>query len=381
MDEIKVKARDSRLLVVTVLQKIFGYSIFLMLIYCFITYREDINMLNFYRIMSYFDTDASVSENFTGYTFEVGIDSVHAPFGGGLVVLNKDSLKIINAAGLEDLSEQLKYSSPQLITGDKRIVAYDKGGNEISIFGSYALLKQLVEENPVLWCNMNKQGDLLVLLEESGYKGSVKLYSEDSKQKFQWSSSEYYIISGCINSDGETISLLCTGGNPRKTFIRTYNIHNEEPLYEIDLGSAIFYSMEYDNNDMLSVIMENGLCSYDENGKEIYSYDYSAGALRCYSHNNGEMPLLSLVTPSGKYKAVCVNNGEVVSGFETDEEINGLFYETGTLSVLTNENAILYDSVSDSLTTYNVISGKSISKRVDGSYLIIFSDRAEVLGK
>ena len=161
MYEVKVKARDSRLTTVAVLQKIFGYSIFLMLIYCFITYREDINMLNFYRIMSYFDTDTSVSENFTGYTFEVGIDSVHSPFGGGLVVLNKDSLKIINAAGLEDLSEQLKYSSPQLMTGDKRIIAYDKGGNEISIFGSYALLKQITEEYPVTWCNMNRQGDLL----------------------------------------------------------------------------------------------------------------------------------------------------------------------------------------------------------------------------
>ncbi|MBQ7087633.1 MAG: hypothetical protein IJM96_09190, partial [Clostridia bacterium] len=66
MDEVKIKARDNRLTVVAVLRKIFGYSIFLMLIYCFITYREDINMLNFYRIMSYFDTDTSVSENFTG---------------------------------------------------------------------------------------------------------------------------------------------------------------------------------------------------------------------------------------------------------------------------------------------------------------------------
>ncbi|MBE6988518.1 MAG: hypothetical protein E7432_07085 [Ruminococcaceae bacterium] len=381
MDEVKIKARDNRLTVVAVLRKIFGYSIFLMLIYCFITYREDINMLNFYRIMSYFDTDTSVSENFTGYTFEVGIDSVHSPFGGGLVVLNKDSLKIINAAGLEDLSEQLKYSSPQLLTGDKRIIAYDKGGNEISIFGSYALLKQLQEENPVLWCNINKQGDLLVLFEEPGYKGSVKLYSEDSKQQFQWSSSEYYIISGCINNSGEKLSLLCVGGENRRTFIRTYNIHNEEPLFEIDLGETIFYSMEYDNNDNLSVITENGLYTYDKNGQETSAYTYSAGSLSCYSHENGEMPLLSIVTGSGKYKAVLVNDGEELHSFETDEEINGLFYETGTLSALTNENAYLYETSDGSKTTYSVYAAKSISKRIDGSYLVIFSDRAEVLGK
>lgn len=381
MDEVKIKARDNRLTVVAVLRKIFGYSIFLMLIYCFVTYREDINMLNFYRIMSYFDTDTSVSENFTGYTFEVGIDSVHSPFGGGLVVLNKDSLKIINAAGLEDLSEQLKYSSPQLLTGDKRIIAYDKGGNEISIFGSYALLKQLQEENPVLWCNMNKQGDLLVLFEEPGYKGSVKLYSEDSKQQFQWSSSEYYIISGCINSNGEKLSLLCVGGENRRTFIRTYNIHNEEPLHEIDLGEAIFYSMEYDNNDNLSVITENGLYTYDKNGQETSAYTYSVGSLSCYSHENGEMPLLSLTHGSGKYKAVLINDGEELHSFETDEEITGLFYETGTLSALTNEYAYLYETSDGSKTTYSVYSAKSISKRIDGSYLVIFSDRAEVLGK
>ena len=381
MDEVKVKARDSRLTTVAVLQKIFGYSIFLMLIYCFITYREDINMLNFYRIMSYFDTDTSVSENFTGYTFEVGIDSVHSPFGGGLVVLNKDSLKIINAAGLEDLSEQLKYSSPQLMTGDKRIIAYDKGGNEISIFGSYALLKQITEEYPVTWCNMNRQGDLLVLLSEPGYRGSVKLYSEDSKQQFQWSSSEYYIISGCINSDGETLSLLCVGGENRRTFIRTYNIHNEEPLYEIDLGDSIFYSMEYDNTNQLSVITDSALTVYDKNGQEVSCYSYSVGSLNSFTHNSGEMPLLSLMSGSGKYKAVIISGGEELHSFSVDEEINSLFYETGTFAALTNENAYLYETADSSLTSYSVYSAKSITKRVDGSYLVIYSDRAEVIGK
>lgn len=381
MDEVKIKARDNRLTVVAVLRKIFGYSIFLMLIYCFVTYREDINMLNFYRIMSYFDTDTSVSENFTGYTFEVGIDSVHSPFGGGLVVLNKDSLKIINAAGLEDLSEQLKYSSPQLMTGDDRIIAYDKGGNEISIFGSYALLKQITEENPILWCNMNKNGDLLVLTEEPGYKGSVKLYSEDYKQQFQWSSSEYYIISGCINSNGDTISLLCTGGEQRKTFIRTYNIHTEQPLYDIELGNSILYSMEYDNTDQLSVITDKGLYTYDKNGQESAVYSYSAGSLSSFSHKNGENPLLSIMTSSDKYKAVIIEGDEELHSFSTDKEINSLFYETGTFSALTDENAFLYETSDGSLHTYSVYSAKSISKRVDGSYLVIFSDRAEVLGK
>jgi len=93
------------------------------------------------------------------------------------------------------------------------------------------------------------------------------------------------------------------------------------------------------------------------------------------------MPLLSIVTGSGKYKAVLVNDGEELHSFETDEEINGLFYETGTLSALTNENAYLYETSDGSKTTYSVYAAKSISKRIDGSYLVIFSDRAEVLGK
>ena len=120
---------------------------------------------------------------------------------------------------------------------------------------------------------------------------------------------------------------------------------------------------------------------YDKNGQEVSSYSYPDGSLNRYSHNNGEMPLLSLMTGSGKYKAVIIADGEELHSFTTDEEINSLFYETGTLAALTNENAYLYDTSDSSLTSYNVYSAKSITKRVDGSYLVIFSDRAEVIGK
>lgn len=382
MDEVKVKEKDNRLTFVAVLRKIFGYSIFLMLIYCVVTFREDLNMLNFYRIMSYFDTDTSVSSNFTSYTFEVGIDSVHAPFNGGLVVLNKDSLKIINAAGIEDLSEQLKYKNPQLLTGDKRIVAYDKGGNEISIFGSYALLKQITEENPILWCSINARGDLLVLMEESGYKGSVKLYSEDAKQRFQWSSSEYHIISGCLDESGENLSLLCIGGNDGiKTFIRTYNIHEDQPSYDIDLSGSVLYSMEYDNNGKLSLILNDGVHTYDKNGQPVCEYSFADGSLICYNHSAGKNPVLAFKSESGDYKAVLLDNCKETASFAVKDSINSVFYESGTLLALTNENAYIYNSSSDALEQYGVYAGKSISKRVDGNYLIIFADRAEVLKK
>ena len=166
-------SKDYRLIVVTILRKIFGYSIFLMLIYCFFAYREDINMVNFYRIMSYFDTDTSKIQGFEGYRFEVGIDNTFEPFSGGLVVLNKDSLKLVNPAGLEDLSVQLKYKNPKLLTHGKRIIAYGKDENKLSVFGSYALLKEIKTEFPILSCNMNKNGDFLVIFDEPGYKGSI----------------------------------------------------------------------------------------------------------------------------------------------------------------------------------------------------------------
>lgn len=379
---IRNNEKDYRLTVVTVFRKLFGYSIFLMLIYCLFAYRDELNMVNLSRILSYFDTDVSITEDFKGYTFEVGIDSVYSPFNGGLALLNRDSLKLINAAGKEDLSVQLKYSNPQLITVDSRILAYDKGGKGLSLCGKYALLKKITTESEILWCSMNKNGDFLVLFDELGYKGSVQVFSSDIKEQFKWSSSEYYILSGCINTKGSGFSLLCLGGKEKsKSIIRTYSLSKEQPIYELEVSDKIVYSMEYDNNNNLVLICDTGVYTYDDSGKQIGVYSYGTSSLKTFSHKNAQAPALALTSGSDKTAVTVINKDSRAAEFKCENDISSIYYDGEIISALTNDKVHIYDMNTKELSTYNAFGAKGISKRNDGSYLAIFSDRAEILTK
>lgn len=379
MDEkVKSPALDYRAVFVVVLRKIVGYSIFFMLIYCFFIFREDINMLNFYRIVSYFDTDAESIQNFTSYEFESGIENTSATFAGGLVVLNRDSLKIINAAGIEDLSVQLKYENPRLVTGDRRVLAYDMGGNKFSIFGSYALLKQYETASPIINCDMNNNGDIIVIYDESGYKGSVQVFSSDLKEKFQWSTSEYYILSGCINENGNNFSIICMDSSTGEPLLRTYSVKNSVPIYEVSLGERIVYSLKYNSDGTLWLICSDGVYTYDSKGKETAVYSYETGDLKCFEHRFGTPPVAA-ISQSGGSKIVSFDSDGSETYREGPSDIKYVCSGQGMTAAISANKVYIYDQDETNAKIYDAYAALSVSKRSDGSYLAIFGDRAELL--
>lgn len=378
-----IDKKDFRLTLVAVLQKIVGYTIFLFLVFCFWQYREMFSMVNIYRVISYFDMDiSSESGAFLGYSFEVGVDSMTEPYGNGLAVLSKEGLKLINAAGVEDLSVQIKLNNPALSLAGRRILVYDKGGKNYSIIGSYSLLKSEETPHNILWGEINANGSYMLITDEAGYKGVVTIYSSSAKEQYKWLTSEYYTIMGCINEKGNQFVVYCIGGSGEtpQSIIRGYALNKDEPIFDIDVAGRTLYSLEYNQQGQLTAIFDDGLCVYDAAGRLVSQTAYTSGDLQCFLNTDNQSPLVALSAGGGKSTILLYDNKESNRvTFETDTAIRSLSQGYGIITALSDEYLYTYHIQSKELTKTAVSNSRGASVRPDGNILMIYGDKAEIL--
>lgn len=371
---------DRRLIGVRILRKLCGFCLLLTIAVSVWQYREDINMVNFYRIASYFGSMTDMAEGFKGYNFEVGIDSVHDSFSSGIAVLNRDTFKIINAAGNEDLSVQLKYKNPKMSLSDKRVLTYDLGGKNYSIFGSYSQLGAQTMGSPILYTTINDNGDYLIITDEIDYRGGVYIYNSSLKEQYKWATSEYYVILGAINKKASNFSVMCMKetDSGTQTIINSFSVNEEAPVFQKDITGKILYSMEYDSADNLVLICSDGMTAYDRQGTEVYSVQYSTGELVGFSQQVCENPIIALKSTNGWDVSKIDNAGKKTDTFSGSGNLRSLSY-AGKISVaLVGDGFFVHDIVSGDISTNMAYGAKKATARVDGSVMVTYADKVEI---
>ena len=79
--------------------------------------------------------------------------------GGGLAVLNRDTLKYLNVAGSEDMEVQLGYSvNPQFLPPAKLLLCYDRGSNSLCVANTYKVIFNKAMSSPIISASMGQNG-------------------------------------------------------------------------------------------------------------------------------------------------------------------------------------------------------------------------------
>ena len=98
------------------------------------------------------------SDSYSRIAFEPDSDNVYALFGDSLAVINKGNFKIYSSNGTEQLALQLSYSRPALCVGDDQIIAYDRGGTNLTVTSRFALIGTLDISGAIISVEMNENG-------------------------------------------------------------------------------------------------------------------------------------------------------------------------------------------------------------------------------
>lgn len=354
------------------------------MLYCIFTYHEQFTIANLKQLVSNFSS-APASGEFAGYSFETGTDSVYDDFGSGLAVLSSDTLSFVSSRGREEISAQLKYSAPAMSVCRDNMIAFDRGGKGICVTNRVAALWQKELESDVLSADINSSGAYCIVTDEQGYRAAVTLFDNNHNEKFKWMTSEFYIARAAVSPDTHRIATLCMRekDGARNSSIRIFSTGNEEPLHNIDIGGITVYSMEYYANGSLMLVTDSGVLVYGNDGELECKFEYAKGSLITFCHRAEELPCVAIETGDSvtRSRVVIVSeDAEAVVDTKFTQAVRSVSNNASMAAVLLADSAAVIDAKDDGeAKTVENVNARDIIMRSDGSVMLIYADRAELM--
>lgn len=356
-----------------------------LLVVMFAAYRDGTGFDILRRYLHYGSQERVGGE--TVYHYDASSKNRFAALGEYLVVLSDASLAVLDSEGKDVWSTPVTMTSPALVSGGGRAVAYDVGGTSLYVVDQTGLLLELTasEEEPYISATLNKNGELAVTAQKRGYKGSVKVYdrSLEPEPAFEFHSSQRFVLDGYILGDKLAAVTL---GQENGVFVSNIVLYDtgvtvEEPAADYSISGGLAAAIG-EQEGRLVTVSDTSLTFASAAGEITGRYSYSGSYLREYDlGGTGFAALLLNRYRSGSVgRLVTVDkDGEELGSLDVREEVLSISACGRYLAVLYADHLSVYNQ---DLQTYATLQGTGDTRgalmRSDGTVLLLSAGSASL---
>lgn len=372
--------QDKRLAVTGALYSLALIGMLACVVFGIVRYHESLRPENLSRLASYAKAASTMTDPFTHYDFEAGLNTVYEPFGAGLAVASGDTYSFVSGLGDSSYSIQLRYNDPAIRVSRDYVLLYDRNGTGFCVANGYAEYLNENTDSPILTAAMNQKGDFALVTDQTGYRSAVTVYDSRQRLLCQWLTAQYYVMTASVSPDGEHFAALCLGQNGMALATRVlyFAIGEEQPAWTVDLGEKQVYSITHDKSGGLVIVCDDGVARYQD-GQCTASLDFDR-SLRLFSAVEGSDVLLAFEDGSRGTFVQVLGNGlsPLWSGSYTGLP-RAIDCRGGTFALLMTDRLETVRYVGETIVRdTRVLSGpRDVAVSPEGDPILFYSDRAE----
>lgn len=375
--------QDKRLAVTGALYSLALIGMLACVVFGIVRYHESLRPENLSRLAAYVKAAGTMTDPFTRYDFEAGLNTVYEPFGSGLAVASGDTYSFVSGLGDSSYSIQLRYNDPAIRVSEDYVLLYDRNGTGLCVANGYAEYLNTHTDSPILTASMNQNGDFALVTDQTGYRSAVTVYDSRQRLLCQWLTSQYYVMAASVSPDGQHFAALCLGQNGMELTTRVlyFDIGKEAPVWTVELGERQVYSMTHDKSGGLVIVCDDGVARYlDGQSTGRLAFDRS---LRLLSAQEGGDVLLAFDTGSAGSRGTFIQ----VLGDGLSSLWSGSFSGVpramdcrgGTVALLMADRLESVRYVGETIVrdTLEIAGPRDVAVSPEGDPILFYSDRAE----
>lgn len=248
------------------------------------------------------ENESETVSPYSRIAFEPDSDNVYALLGENLVVMNKGNFKIYDTDGAELLSLQLSYSRPALCTTNERVIAYDRGGTNLTIAGQDGLIDSLELPGAIISVEMNREGLFAVTHEDERYRAVVSVYDSRQNLVYQWQTSEYYVLRAALSPDGTSMTAIAYTQHDGNFVSRIFFFdlsRSDDYRATADIEGTIVTNLYYISDEVVCLVGDDRTIVMDVDGNQCYEYEYGNDMIKTGAAAEGYVVLSMLDRTSG----------------------------------------------------------------------------------
>lgn len=317
------------------------------------------------------------------YRYAVEKSAVFTSLDGSLIMASDGQISVLGEDGARSLPHAGEVLARGRVYGGRRAVAYDIGGTEIYVLDSHGLVRQLTCGGEILAVTANEGGMLAATVNKSGYKAAVEVYDAKGSMTFEFDSSDRFIMTAAVTSDGQAPRRRHDGAGGRRyrSSIVFYKLTSETPAATCTLEGGAVYDIGHVGS-RLCAVSEDALHFLSSGGKETASYSFGGKYLRrCSLSGDGYAALLLGDYKSGSQAVLATvsSAGSEIARLEISSEVLGISAAGRYIAVLYSDRLTIYDkNWNEHATLEGVSTARQVLMRADGSAVLAGSASASL---
>lgn len=264
--------------------------------------RDKYNLDALKRWMAQRDVQTGENGQAEPLTHSGGEGSSFALLSDGVLMTSKAGIHYYDFSGEQYAEQVVTMEHPVLTASSTAGVAYDAGGQSVSVYknGQEAFALTLEGDADVLSARINENGFLAVTAQESGYKGAVTVYNSSFERVFRLNRSSTFVVDAAVSPDNKTAAVVTMGqsGGSFESALLIHPLDKEEELARVSLGNAAVLDLDYENGQIW-VLCEDCLQVVSTEDWSVKSYSFDSSYLKGCSLGGDGFALVLL----GRYRA------------------------------------------------------------------------------
>lgn len=348
-----------------------------------VAFRDSLNVDSVKRWFTYRSLIRGDSGRAESFPYDGELTDTFAVLDGDLLVCSRNAISLYSGSGTQYINQSVSMENPVVSTNGTLAVVYDAGGSSLYVLGQRALVWTGEGLESILSARLNKNGQLTVATQASGYRGKVTVYDAAYSPVMSVNLASAFVMDAALSDDGHTLAILTVGqtNGAFSTGLELYSMDYASGQYAPDfscqLGGGVVLETRHTAGSVWS-LGDRGLTITGHDGRSA-GVSWADRHLRRYTLSGDGFAAALL----GRYRAGSQAELWVVDAdgrrrvLELNEQVMSISAAGRYLAVLTADRLDIY---TDQLELYDTLEGTQGARVVlllaDGSAILISADSA-----
>ncbi len=213
-----------------------------------------------------------------------------------LMLLSDTNIYSYNASGRQMLNQQHGFVNQGLVTGEDRMLMYDRGGSKLSLYSKSSLLHTITTDYKIYTADLSQNGNYAVATTSREYVAHVKVYNKTGQDIFNWYSYQKPVVSVSLSNSKEEMMVGCVdvANGSYLSSVSKFQFSINQELSKIEIPDELLISVDYIGSNRILALTDKRAVLLSQDLKELASYDYQSKNLNRFAKSQDGFIVLIL---------------------------------------------------------------------------------------
>lgn len=199
------------------------------------------------------------------HKFESGASGEICEYDGKVLMLGYDGVKIIGLDGSEDISMEYHMDNPHMGVCEDKILLYDKDDKKLAVYVADVKKYSYTSEQNIKSARINKNGEVVLITDESGYNYKVSVLNAEGKETYLWKIGDEYLVDVDISPDGKKLvaATITTETGHIVQNVVMIDVAKAKEIGRSTVEGAMPLRVKFTDRSSAVVISDDRICGYD----------------------------------------------------------------------------------------------------------------------